>query len=71
LRQTNFPGQADCWLVQPAVQADNQAGVRLAKWAQLFERGLYIPQVVDQIGEQDDVKGFVDGQAVRFRQKKI
>jgi hypothetical protein len=47
-------------LPQPAIKIQDDARVRCAKRLELFEDALYIPEIVHQVRQNDDVKLFVE-----------
>src|SRR3990172_9516259 len=52
--------EAEGELPQAAVKIDNNAGAWCGNGFYLLEDALHIPQVVDQVGEDDDVEGLTD-----------
>ena len=53
-------------LPEPAIKIEEDARARCAKLFNFLKDALHIPQVVDEIGEDDDVECFVDrGEIVR------
>ena len=59
--KVHFLSQIERQLPQPAVKIQEQARARMAKAFHLLEDALHIPQVVNQIGKDNDVEGFKKG----------